>query len=51
VLAAHLPNRNARVDLPKGIRYLAVQTQLNELLALVQLYRALGGGWVPNPFE
>jgi hypothetical protein len=22
-----------------------VQTQLNELLALVQLYRALGGGW------
>jgi hypothetical protein len=22
VLAAHLPNRNARVDLPKGIRYL-----------------------------
>ena len=22
MLAAHLPNRNARVDLPKGIRYL-----------------------------
>jgi hypothetical protein len=22
VLVAHLPNRNARVDLPKGIRYL-----------------------------
>jgi outer membrane protein, multidrug efflux system len=24
---------------------LLVQTQLNELLAVVQLYRALGGGW------
>jgi multidrug efflux system outer membrane protein len=22
-----------------------VQTQLNQLLAIVQLYRALGGGW------
>ncbi len=26
-----------------------VQTQLNQFLAVVQLYRALGGGWVTEP--
>ena len=26
-----------------------VQTQVNELIAVVQLYKALGGGWQPSP--
>ena len=38
MLAAHLPNRNARVDLPKGIRYLLHrESRLSHRLVLSQL--------------
>lgn len=51
LLGTSLPSASVPKDHPSGrclnAELAQIRTQLKELVAIVQLYKALGGGWTP----